>query len=59
MKQFAVELKRTSYITVFIDAESKEEAIVSVFDTAEYAAYDEYAASYEVFYVYDGKEKQV
>jgi hypothetical protein len=26
MKQFAVELKRTSYITVYVDAETKDQA---------------------------------
>ena len=26
MKQFAVELKRTSYITIYVDAETKDQA---------------------------------
>jgi hypothetical protein len=26
MKQFAVELKRTSYVTIYVDAETKEQA---------------------------------
>jgi hypothetical protein len=32
MKQFAVELKRTSYITIYVDAETKDQAETLAWD---------------------------
>ena len=32
MKQFAVELKRTSYVTVYVDAETKDQAETLAWD---------------------------
>jgi hypothetical protein len=53
MKSFAVELRRTSYVTVFVDAESKDAAIDKVWEESEYGAYDESDASYDVSDVYE------
>lgn len=53
MKAYAVELKRTSYITVYIDAESKDAAIDKVWAESEYGAYDDSDASYDVSDVYE------
>ena len=53
MKQFAVELKRTSYITVYVDAETKEQAEEKVWNESEYGAYDDNDASWECSDVYE------
>ena len=53
MKQFAVELKRTSYITVYVDAETKEQAEDKVWNEAEYGAYDDGDADWECTEVYE------
>jgi hypothetical protein len=53
MKQFAVELKRTSYITVFVDAETKEQAEEKVWNESEYGAYDDSDATWECSDIYE------
>lgn len=53
MKQFAVELKRTSYITVYVDAETKEQAEEKVWNESEYGAYDDSDASWECTDIYE------
>jgi hypothetical protein len=59
MKQFAVELKRTSYVTVYVDAETKEQAEDKVWNEAEYGAYDDGDASWECSHIYDVVEGQL
>lgn len=51
--QYAVELRRISYVTVYVEAESKEQAEQKVWDEAEYAAYDDGDASWECADVYE------
>jgi hypothetical protein len=53
MKQFAVELRRTSYVTVYVDAETKEQAEDKVWNEAEYAAYDDGDADWECSDIYE------
>ena len=53
MKHFAVELKRTSYITVYVDAETKEQAEEKVWNESEYGAYDDSDASWECTDIYE------
>jgi hypothetical protein len=53
MKQFAVELRRTSYVTVYVDAETKEQAEDKVWNEAEYGAYDDGDASWECSDIYE------
>ena len=53
MKTFAVELRRTSYVTVYVDAETKEQAEDKVWNESEYGAYDDGDASWECSDVYE------
>ena len=48
MKQFAVELKRTSYVTVYVDAETREQAEDAAWKEIEHGATDVYDAEWNV-----------
>lgn len=52
-KTFAVELKRTSYVTVYVEAETKEDAEHEVWNYTEYGAYDDGDASWECSDIYE------
>lgn len=52
MKTFAVELKRTSYVTIYVDAETKDQAEQKVWDEIEYGAYDDGKADWECSDIY-------
>lgn len=53
MKTFAVELKRTSYVTVYVEAESEEQAEEKVWAEAEYAGYDDGDADWDCVDIYE------
>lgn len=53
MKTFAVELKRTSYVTVYVDAETKEQAEDAAWLELQTNNYDDIDASWECSDIYE------
>lgn len=53
MKHFAVELKRTSYITIFVDAETKDQAEDAAWLELQTCDYDDGDADWECADIYE------
>jgi len=53
MKHFAVELKRTSYITVHVDAETKEQAEDAAWLELQTSDYDDEDADWQCSDIYE------
>ena len=48
MKQFAVELKRTSYVTIFVDAETQDQAEDAAWLELQTSDYDDSDADWQL-----------
>ena len=48
MKRYAVELKRTSYVTVYVDAENRDQAEDAAWKEIEHGATDVYDAEWNI-----------
>lgn len=53
MKQFAVELKRTSYVTIYVDAETKDQAEDAAWLELQTSDYDDGDADWECADIYE------
>lgn len=53
MKQFAVELKRTSYVTIYVDAETKEKAEDAAWLELQTSDYDDSDADWACADIYE------
>jgi hypothetical protein len=53
MKQFAVELKRTAYVTIYVDAETKEQAEDAAWLELQTSDYDDSDADWQCSDIYE------